>query len=133
MTETLSGNHDVGKVDMVDRLNRQLAGWAALYKFNDFTARTFRHIDTIVFWKLAHWLARKYRSPIKPSMQRCIEAGKAKTWLVYGSRRARVECIQSQDAVPVAEPGDHPYIFWSEIRNTIPSRYHDVAMAMGQG
>lgn len=59
LTETLSGNHDVGKVDMVDRLNRQLAGWAAFYKFTDFTARTFRRIDHVVFWKLAHWLARK--------------------------------------------------------------------------
>ncbi|MER9896054.1 hypothetical protein NKJ40_29190 [Mesorhizobium sp. M0119] len=55
LTETLSGNHDVGKVDMVDRLNRQVAGWAAFYKFTDFTART-RHIDHVVFWKLAHWL-----------------------------------------------------------------------------
>src|SRR6476659_9581773 len=86
LTETLSGNHDVGKVDMVDRLNRQLAGWAAFYKFTDFTARTFRRIDHVVFWKLAHWLVRKYRSRIKPLMRswyRAPEAGKAKTWLVY--------------------------------------------------
>ena len=36
------GNHDVGTIDMVGRLNRQLAGWAVFYKFTDFTARTFR-------------------------------------------------------------------------------------------
>lgn len=69
---------------MVDRLNRQLAGWAAFYKFTDFTARCFRRIDTVVFWKLAHWLARKYRSRIKPLMRswyRAPEAGKAKTCL----------------------------------------------------
>ncbi|MER9977471.1 group II intron maturase-specific domain-containing protein [Mesorhizobium sp. M0085] len=86
LTETLSGNHDVGKVDMVDRLNRQLEGWAAFYKFTDFAARTFRHIDHVVFWKLARWLARKYRSRIKPLMRgwyRAPEAGKAKIWLVY--------------------------------------------------
>ncbi|MER9204094.1 hypothetical protein NKH74_34315 [Mesorhizobium sp. M0933] len=29
-----------------------MAGWAAFYKFTDFTARTFRRIDTVVFWKL---------------------------------------------------------------------------------
>ncbi|CAN7250713.1 group II intron maturase-specific domain-containing protein [Mesorhizobium caraganae] len=34
---------------MVDRLNRQLAGWAAFYKFTDFTARNFRRIDHVVF------------------------------------------------------------------------------------
>nr|WP_244743605.1 group II intron maturase-specific domain-containing protein [Mesorhizobium sp. L-8-10] len=87
LTEAISGNHDVGKVDMVDRINRQLAGWAAFYKFTDFTARIFQRIDHVVFWKLAHWLARKYRSRIKPLMRswyRAPEVGKAKTWLVYG-------------------------------------------------
>lgn len=48
-TETLFANHDAGNVDMVDRLNRQLAGWAAFYKFTDFTARNFRRIDHVVF------------------------------------------------------------------------------------
>ena len=56
LTEALSGDHDLGKVDMIDRLNRQLAGWAAFYKFTDYTAITFRRIDHVVFWKMAHWL-----------------------------------------------------------------------------
>ncbi len=46
---------------LVDRLNRQMAGWAAFYKFTDFTARVFRHIDHVVFWKMADWLDQKYR------------------------------------------------------------------------
>jgi RNA-directed DNA polymerase len=50
----LSGDHDLAKVDMVDRLNRQLRGWAAFYKYTDFTATTFRHIGYVVFWKMAH-------------------------------------------------------------------------------
>jgi hypothetical protein len=36
LTETLSGNHSVSTVDMIAGLNRQLAGWAAFYKFTDF-------------------------------------------------------------------------------------------------
>jgi hypothetical protein len=67
---------ELWKVDMVDRLNCQLStvncqllGWAAFYKFTDCTARTFQRIDRVVFWKLAHWLARKYRSRIKPLMR----------------------------------------------------------------
>ena len=122
LTEALSGNHDVGKVDMVDRINRQLAGWAAFYKFTDFTARCFRRIDTVVFWKLAHWLARK-------------------TCLVYG----RSECgnrvgkaLRRMVSSPKAQfrwrnPEINPYIFRSETRSTITSNYRDVAMAMGQG
>ena len=144
LTETLSGNHDVGKVDMVDRINRQLAGWAAFYKFTDFTARIFRRIDHVVFWKLAHWLARKYRSRIKPLMRswyRRPEAGQAKTWLVYGrsERGNRVgKALRRMVSSPKAQfrwrnPEINPYIFRSETRSTVTSNYRDVAMAMGQG
>lgn len=66
LTETLSSNHSISAVDMIDRLNRQLAGWAAFYKFTDFTIYAFQRIDTVVFWKMAHWLGCKYRSRIKP-------------------------------------------------------------------
>lgn len=143
LSEVLSGDHDVGKVDMVDRLNRQLAGWAAFYKFTDFTARTFRRIDHVVFWKLAHWLAQKYRSRIKPLMRnwyRAPSAGKAKTWLVYGTseRGHRVgKALRRLVSSPKAQfrwrnPEINPYIFRSETRSTVTSRYHDVAMAMGQ-
>ena len=50
LTDTLSGNHDTKTVDMIDNLNRQLAGWAAFYKFTDFSAYVFQRIDTVV-WK----------------------------------------------------------------------------------
>ena len=59
---------------MIGSLNRQLAGWAAFYKFTDFTGRTFRRIDHVVFWKMAHWLAKKYRSRIKPLMRNWLLA-----------------------------------------------------------
>lgn len=143
LTEALSSDHDLAKVDMVDRLNRQLAGWAAFYKFTDFTARTFRRIDHVVFWKLAHWLARKYRSRIKPLMRswyRVPEAGKAKTWLVYDTseRGNRIgKALRRLVSSPKAQfrwrnPERNPYIFREEIRSTVTSRYRDVAMAMGQ-
>ena len=28
------------------------------YQFVDFKAKVFSYIDRVVFWKLAHWLAR---------------------------------------------------------------------------
>ncbi|MEY9460340.1 hypothetical protein ABH973_000753 [Bradyrhizobium ottawaense] len=82
-----SGNHSVSTVDMIAGLNRQLAGWAAFYKFTDFTAHVFRRIDHVVFWKIAHSRGHKYRSRIKPLMRkwyRAPEPGKAKTWFVFG-------------------------------------------------
>jgi RNA-directed DNA polymerase len=143
LTEALSGNHDLGKVDMVDRLNRQLAGWAAFYKFTDFTAITFRRIDHVVFWKLAHWLARKYRTRIKPLMRkwfRVPEVGKAKTWLVYDTseRGNRIgKALRRLVSSPKARfqwrnPERNPYILREETRSTVTSRYHEVAMAMGR-
>ncbi len=143
LTEALSGNHNLGKVDMIDRLNRQLAGWAAFYKFTDFTAITFRRIDHVVFWKLAHWLARKYRTRIKSLMRkwfRVPEVGKAKTWLVYDTNKRGNhigKALRRLVSSPKAwfrwrNPERNPYIFREETRSTVTSRYRDVAMAMGQ-
>lgn len=143
MADTLSGNHDMSTINMVEHLNRQLAGWAAFYKFTDFTARTFQRIDNVMFWKLAHWLAQKYRSRIKPLMRKWYRApdiGQAKTWLVYGISGCgdRVgKALRRLVSSPKAQfrwrnPEINPYIFRSEIRITVTSHYHDVAMAMGQ-
>lgn len=143
LTETLSGNHSVSTVDMITSLNRQLVGWAAFYKFTDFTAYVFRRIDNVIFWKMAHWLGHKYRSRIKPLMRkwfRAPEPGKAKTWLVF-SRNERGkpvgEALKRLVSSPKAQfrwlnPEVNPFIFRIEDRNTVTSHYHDVAMAMGQ-
>lgn len=144
LVEVLSGNHEVAVVGMIDGLNRQLAGWAGFYKFTDFTARTFRHIDHVVFWKMAHWLARKYRSRIKPLMRkwyRVPETGRSKTWLIYGRSnqghavgKALRRLVTSQKMqFRWRNPERNPYIFRDELRSTVTSRYHDVAMALGQG
>ena len=143
LSKALSGDHDLAKVDMVDRLNRQLRGWAAFYKYTDFTATTFRHVDHVVFWKMAHWLARKYRRRIKPLMRswyRAPAAGQAKTWFVHGvsERGHRVgKALHRLVSSPKGQfrwrnPEANPYIFREEPRKTITSRYRDVAMAMGQ-
>ncbi|WP_268876358.1 group II intron maturase-specific domain-containing protein [Brucella thiophenivorans] len=143
LTEALSGNHSVSTVDMIASLNRQLVGWAAFYKFTDFTAYVFRRIDHVVFWKMAHWLGHKYRSRIKPLMRkwyRVPETGKAKTWLVFG-RNERGDpigkALKRLVSSPKAQfrwrnPEVNPYIFRIEDRSTVTSHYHDVAMAMGQ-
>ncbi|MER8651519.1 hypothetical protein NKH44_24020 [Mesorhizobium sp. M1121] len=128
---------------MIASLNRQLVGWAAFYKFTDFTAYVFRRIDHVVFWKMAQWLGHKYRSRIKPLMRkwyRVPEPGKAKTWLVFGrnERGGPVgKALQRLVSSPKAQfrwrnPEENPYIFRIENRSTVTSNYHDVAMAMGQ-
>lgn len=143
LTETLSGNHSVSTVDMIADLNRQLVGWAAFYKFTDFTAHVFRRIDHVVFWKMAHWLGHKYRTCIKPLMRRWYrvpEPGKAKTWFVFGrTERGKSigKALQRLVSSPKAQfrwrnPEENPYIFRIEDRSTVTSHYNDVAMAMGR-
>ena len=143
LTEALTGHHDINAVDMIASLNRRLAGWAAFYRFTDFTARTFRRIDTVVFWKLAHWLAQKYRSRIRPLMRkwyRVPETGQSKTWLVYGrSEQGNPvgKALRRLVTSPKAQfrwrnPEQNPYIFRDEARSTVTSRYHDVAMALSR-
>jgi hypothetical protein len=71
---------------------------------------------------------------------RAPETGKAKTWVVYGisERGNRVgKDLRRLVTSPKAQfrwrnPEVNPYIFREEIRSTVTSRYHDVAMAMGQ-
>jgi len=82
----LSANHDLAHVEMIDRLNRQLIGWAGFYQFTDHTSKVFQHIDTVVFWKMAHWLGRKYRSRIKPLIRKWFlrpDGHTAKTWMMH--------------------------------------------------
>lgn len=141
LVKELSGNHSENRIDMVDRLNRRLAGWATFYQFTDYTAMTYKKIDGIVFWRLAHWLARKYRASIKTLMRRhfCRPQGKeAKTWQFFGPNYAGKFCVVSLRRLVSSRkmpfrwrlPEVNPYLPREETRNTVTSRYPDVALAL---
>ena len=71
---------------MIEQLNRKLIGWGQFYRFTVHVAIVFSHIDRAVFWKLAHWLGRKYRSRIRALLQRQCQPplpGQPKTWVWY--------------------------------------------------
>jgi group II intron reverse transcriptase/maturase len=141
LVKELSGNHSVNKIDMVESLNRQLAGWANFYQFTDYTAVMYGKLDRIIFWKLAHWLARKYRVSIKSLMRQWIRYpadGKAKIWQLFGrSGRGNLCGVTLRRLVTSRKcqfrwrnPETNPYITRTEERNTVTSRYRDVAMAL---
>jgi len=139
LTALLSGNHSESKIDMVESINRKLEGWAAFYQFVDFKAKAFSYIDRIVFWKLAHWLAHKYRSRIKPLMRQWCKAPKpsqSKTWVLFGKTnngKLSGETLyrlvgQGKKQFRWRLPEGNPYLR-SEPRNTWTSRFTEVAMA----
>lgn len=142
LVKELSGNYSANKIDLVESLNRRIAGWANFYQFTDYTAIMYGKLDSIIFWKLAHWLARKYRTSIKKLMRKLFRRpaeGQAKTWLLFGRSGNGNLCgiaLRRLVGSPKRQfrwrnPAVNPYIMKDEKRNTVTSRYHDVAMAMG--
>lgn len=137
----LSGQYSANKIDLVEALNRRLAGWANFYQFTDYTAIGFAKLDRIVFWKLAYWLARKYRCSIKSLMRRWIRRpapGLARTWVLWGRSGQGHVCgvvLRRLVTSPKRQfrwrnPAVNPYLIPDSDRSTITSRYHDVAMAL---
>ena len=143
LVNELSGNYSVNKIDMVESLNRRLAGWSNFYQFTDYTATMYRKLDHIVFWKLAHWLARKYRCSIKKLMRRLFKRpaeGQTKTWMLFGRSANGNLCgvaLRLLVGSPKRQfrwrnPEINPYMLKDQKRSTVISRYQDVAMAMGR-
>ncbi|MDQ2945429.1 MAG: group II intron reverse transcriptase/maturase, partial [Acidobacteriota bacterium] len=141
LVKELSGNYSVNKIDMVERLNRILAGWANFYQFTDYTAMVFQRLDRIVFWKLGRWLARKYRTTVKSLCRlwvRAPEAGRAKTWILAGrNSRGILGGITLRRLVSSHKgqfrwrlPKGNPYILREEKRNIFESHYSDLVVAM---
>lgn len=125
---------------MVGQLNRKLKGWATFYQFVDFKAYVFSYVDRVVFWKLAHWLARKYRTGIKTLMRHWCKPsapGKSKTWVLFGRTshgNLAGEILyrmvgQGKKSFRWRVPEGNPYLR-EEVRNTYTSQYQEVAMAL---
>jgi len=87
LSALLSTNYGRYTVEVIEQLNRKLIGWGQFYRFTDHVAIVFSRIDRMVFWKLAHWLGRKYRSRIRALLRRGCQPplpGQPKTWVWYG-------------------------------------------------
>lgn len=141
LTALLSTSHSVSAVDMIRKVNAKLVGWAGFYQYVDNRAVVFHKIDSVVFWKLAKWLARKYSCSIKSLLIRSFRAPDsdvAKTWIRYdtvnGERRGAV--LERLSGRPKGTfrwrtPSSNPYLRVDE-RITLTSRYRDVATAMSR-
>lgn len=141
LAKELSGNHSENTIDLIESLNRQLVGWANFYRFTDYTAVMYSKVDRIVFWKFAHWLARKYRTSIKSLMRKWIRRpadGTAMTWVLFGRSGNGNLCgvnlrrlvTSRKDQFRWRNPAVNPYLLPDDGRKTVTSRYRDVAMAL---
>ncbi|CAM4426706.1 group II intron maturase-specific domain-containing protein [Paenibacillus alkaliterrae] len=131
----------MNRMDLVESLNRQLAGWANFYQYTDHTATIFSKVDRTVFWKLGYWLARKYKRSFRSLMREYVrspEKGKAKIWVLQGQNSrgfhgelALRRLITSRKRwFTWRNPDENPYILRSEKRLTVESYYDEVAFAL---
>lgn len=51
-------------------LNQTLGGWSRYYRYTSRASKTFAQIGYQVFWRMAHWLGRKYRLSMSEVMRR---------------------------------------------------------------
>ena len=59
LTAMLSRDHHLKAVEMIKAINRKTSGWTAFYRHAIYTGVVYQRLDTAIFWKLAHWLARR--------------------------------------------------------------------------
>ncbi len=141
LVKELSGNFSVNRMDLVESLNRKLSGWANFYQYSDYTATFFARVDRTVFWKLGHWLARKYRRGFPSLMREYIRApkpGRAMTWVLtgqnsrgwYGELALRRLVTSHKGQFRWRTPEENPYLIHDENRKLFESRYADVAFAL---
>ena len=141
LTKQLSGNYSANCMDVLESLNRQIAGWANFYQYTDYTATIFGKLDRTVFWKLGYWLARKYRRSFRSLMCEMVKpaaVGHAKTWVLkgqnsrgwYGVLALRRLVTSRKGRFTWCNPSENPYILREEHRRTIKSHYTEVAFAL---
>ena len=141
LTALLSADHGRYTVEVIEQLNQKLIGWGQFYRFTDHVAEVFSRIDRAVFWKLAHWLGRKYRSRVRALLQRSCHPpvpGQPRTWVWFGPtsrgcyRRVYLTRLvgRGKQRFRWHTPRVNPYI-QSSSAHPLTSRLSEVARAVG--
>ena len=141
LSALLSTNYGRYTVEVIEQLNRKLIGWGQFYRFTDHVAIVFSRIDRMVFWKLAHWLGRKYRTRIRALLQRWCQRplpGRPRTWVFHGPssrgfpRRVYLTRLvgRGKQRFRWPTPRVNPYI-QSSSAHPLSSRLSEMARAFG--
>jgi RNA-directed DNA polymerase len=56
-------------------LNRLIGGWCRYYQYTSRTSKQFGNVQTYTFWRMAHWLGRKYQLNMPVVLRRFREGG----------------------------------------------------------
>lgn len=67
---TSPGTHRDSVATKITALNRLVRGWCTYYRFTSRATAEFRRLNHLLFWRMAHWLGRKYKRRMPAVMQR---------------------------------------------------------------
>ena len=139
----MDGNHHIPPEEMIDKLNSQIIGWATFYKYADYTGKVFSHINTVIFWKLARWLAQRYRTRIKVLLRKWFRRPQdqsAKTWIIHRQNIKGERVTRSlrrlrkghNTAFRMKTPQTNPFIRENTTGDLFYTRFGDHSMAFSR-
>src|SRR5262249_50607610 len=101
-------------------MNRIISGWCRYYQYTSKAASTYHKVEHRIFWKVAHWLGRKYKFPMPrvlkrfnqnglgTSRRKVVEAGSFKS-LTYAKRFLKPNPYTMQAVIEREEILSDPY------------------------
>lgn len=73
---TSPSTHEDSVTLKIKALNRIIAGWCRYYQYTSWASTQFKRLEYETFWRMAHWLGRKFRLSMPRVMRRfCKESG----------------------------------------------------------
>lgn len=125
LTAMLSRDHHMKAVEMIEAINRKTRGWTAFYRHAIYTGVVYQRLDTAIFWKLAHWLARRHKGSVREAMRRWYvqsTRGGVRTWVVHQQingktiSAALLKCAHGPKQYRLAPPVEtNPYLTKSRL------------------
>jgi group II intron reverse transcriptase/maturase len=83
----VSGYHNIPEIDILTQMNAMYRGWCQYYRYTKAPQATFNELSSYVWWRYAHYLARKQRSSIAKMIQRERSAKRLTTVKRNGRQR----------------------------------------------
>jgi RNA-directed DNA polymerase len=73
---TAPDTHEDSVVTRIKALNRIIAGWCRYYQYTSKASSQFRRLEYETFWRMAHWLGRKFQLSMPQTLTRYCEDGR---------------------------------------------------------
>lgn len=80
----VSGYHHIPEADIIIQMSAMYRGWCHYYRYAKAPQADFSHLARYLWWRYAHYLARKHRSSIAKMVKRERKAGRLRRVTKHG-------------------------------------------------